>query len=398
MPFINLRQHTNAAGRNWALRISQVPRRRLAPAVLPFILALVGIQLPLPQLHAQAAEQQSTFGDVARKVQPKVVKLYGAGGFQGLESYQSGILISPEGHVLTMLSYVLDGEEVAVLLDDGRRFTAKHVAADPLSEIALLKFDPGDETVPHFDLKKAAAAEPGARVFAFSNLFGIATGDEPVSMLHGVVSAIAPLDARRGAFATNFRGDVYVVDAAANNPGAAGGALTDSQGRLLGMLGKELRSSVTGTWLNYALPVAAFEQTVEDMLGGRFTPPELTELDRPENPLSFGDLGIVLVPDVVTRTPPYIDRVVPDSPAAKAGLRIDDLVVTVNAQVAASCRDAVRLIERLERDAEVRIAVLRDGEFMELDMAAASQKTNTTDEAAEAESADSKQPTSSESP
>ena len=94
-------------------------------------------------------------------------------------------------------------------------------------------------------------------MLAFSNLFGIATGDEPVSMLHGVVSAVAPLDARRGAFATNFRGDVYVVDAAANNPGAAGGALTDSQGRLLGMLGKELRSSLTGTWLNYALPVSA---------------------------------------------------------------------------------------------------------------------------------------------
>ena len=80
-------------------------------------------------------------------------------------------------------------------------------------------------------------------MLAFSNLFGIATGDEPVSMLHGVVSAVAPLDARRGAFTTNYRGDVYVVDAAANNPGAAGGALTDSQGRLLGMLGKELRSS-----------------------------------------------------------------------------------------------------------------------------------------------------------
>ena len=77
-------------------------------------------------------------------------------------------------------------------------------------------------------------------------------------MLHGVISTVAPLDARRGAFSTNFRGEVYVVDAAANNPGAAGGALTDSQGRLLGMLGKELRSNLSGTWLNYALPVAAF--------------------------------------------------------------------------------------------------------------------------------------------
>ena len=82
---------------------------------------------------------------VAREVQPKVVKIYGAGGLRGLEAYQSGMLISAEGHVLTVWSYVLDADEVTVVLDDGRRFTAKHVAADPLTEIAVLKFDPGTE-------------------------------------------------------------------------------------------------------------------------------------------------------------------------------------------------------------------------------------------------------------
>jgi serine protease Do len=200
---------------------------------------------------------------------------------------------------------------------------------------------------------------------AFSNLFGIATGDEPVSVLHGVVSAVAPLEARRGAFTTNYRGDVYVVDAAANNPGAAGGALTDAQGRLLGMLGKELRSNLTDMWLSYALPVSAFAPAVEDMLAGRFTPPELSEVDQPENPLSFAILGIVLVPDVVVRTPPYVDRVIPGSPAANAGVRSDDLLVMIDTQVAASCRDAVRLINRLERDATARIAVLRGDELLE---------------------------------
>jgi serine protease Do len=136
------------------------------------------------------------------------------------------------------------------------------------------------------------------------------------------------------------------------------------------MLGKELRSSVTGTWLNYALPVGAFAPTVDDMLTGRFTPPELTELDRPDNPLSFAALGIVLVPDVVTRTPPYVDRLLPDSPAAKAGIRPDDLLVTINAQVAASCRAAMKLVERLDVDAEVQIGVLRDNEFLEFTVTA----------------------------
>jgi S1-C subfamily serine protease len=275
---------------------------------------------------------------------------------------------------------VLDGDDVTVVLDDGRRFTAEHVAADPLSEIAVLKFDPGEDAVPYFDLSTAVTADSGNRVLAFSNLFGIAAKNEPVSVLHGVVSAVAPLDARRGAFATNFRGDVYVVDAAANNPGAAGGALTDSQGRLLGMLGKELRSSVTGTWLNYALPVAAFAPTVEEMLAGRFTPPELTDLDRPDDPLSLADIGLVLVPDVVTRTPPYIDRVIPDSPADRAGLRPDDLIVSINGQVTASCRDTVKLVERLEIDAEVQLAALRNEEYIEVTLAPGSDKATTESE------------------
>jgi serine protease Do len=315
--------------------------------------------------EARAEDGTASFSDVAREVQAKVVKLYGAGGVRGLEAYQSGLLISGEGHVLTVWSYVLDADEVTVVLDDGRRYSARHLAADPLTEIAVLQFDAGGDVLPHFELAKAATAEPGMRVLAFSNLFGIATGDEPVSVLHGVVSAIAPLEARRGAFTTNYRGEVYVVDAAANNPGAAGGALTDSEGRLLGMLGKELRSSLTDTWLSYALPVSAFAPIVEDMLAGRFTPAALSEVDQPEYSLSFANLGVVLVPDVVIRTPPYVDRVIPNSPAASAGIRPDDLLVMVDAQVAASCRDAVSLLGRLESDAAVRIAVLRGDELME---------------------------------
>jgi serine protease Do len=80
-------------------------------------------------------------------------------------------------------------------------------------------------------------------------------------------------------------------------------------------------------------------------------------------------LGIVLVPDVVTRTPPYVDRVIPNSPAARIGIRPDDLLVAINAQVAASCRDAAKLIERLEHDAPVQVGVLRDSEFLEFTLA-----------------------------
>ena len=319
---------------------------------------------------ARASDGAASFIDVARQVQPKVVKIYGAGGVRGLEAYQSGMLISAKGHVLTVWSYVLDADEVTVVLNDGRHFAAQYVAADPLTEIAAAEVRSGQRRSAAFRSGHGGQSRAGARVLAFSNLFGIAVGDEPVSMLHGVVSAVAPLEARRGAFSSNFRGDVYVVDAAANNPGAAGGALTDSQGRLLGMLGKELRSNLSGTWLNYALPVAAFAPTVDDMLAGRFTPAELTEVDRPdESALAFG-AGDRARARVVTRTPPYVDRVIPNSPAAGAGLRPDDLVVMIDTQVASSCREAARLVERLEHDATVRVAVLRGEQFLEFTLTA----------------------------
>jgi S1-C subfamily serine protease len=334
--------------------------------------AVAVICLLLAAGDAWASDGAASFIDVAREVQPKVVKLFGAGGLRGLEAYQSGILISGQGHVLTVFSYVLDADDVTVVLDDGRRFTAHHVGADPLTEIAVLQFDPGPDPLPHFELNKSPTAEPGSRVLAFSNLFGIATGNEPVSMLHGVISAVAPLEARRGAFDTNFRGAVYVVDAAANNPGAAGGALTDIHGQLLGMLGKELRSNLTGTWLNYALPVSAFAPTVDEIIAGRFKQPNLSAAERPEHPLTLGALGIVLVPDVVTRTPPYVDRVVPNSAAAKMGLRPDDLIVMLESHVVASCRDVVQSIERFEHEAPIRLGILRGDQFLEFTLQATS--------------------------
>ena len=109
-------------------------------------------------------------------------------------------------------------------------------------------------------------------MLAFSNLFGVATGDESVSMLHGTIAATTTLAARRGAYETPYQGPVYVLDAMTNNPGAAGGALTNLRGELLGMLGKELRSSRNNTWLNYAMPANELVDAVESIRAGQARP------------------------------------------------------------------------------------------------------------------------------
>ncbi len=243
------------------------------------------------------------------------------------------------------------------------------MAADPRLELAVLKVDAHD--LPAFDLTKAAEVPAGARVLAFSNLFGIATGDEPASVQHGIVAARSRLDARRGGFETPYRGPIYVTDAITNNPGAAGGALTDRNGRLLGMLGKELRNAATGAWLNYTIPAGAMTKTVDEIRAGRYVQrPADDPQARPRDPLSAELLGFLLVPDVLERTPPYIDVVRPDSPAAKAGLRPDDLVVFVNQRLVASCKSLHHELEFIDRIDKVQLTVMRGDELIEATLGA----------------------------
>src|SRR6476660_3691600 len=88
-----------------------------------------------------AALAQSSYSEIVAQTQPKIVKIFGAGGLRGLEAYQSGFLISGEGHILTAWSYVLDSDVITVYLHDGRKLTAEVTGMDPRSAIAVLKIE-----------------------------------------------------------------------------------------------------------------------------------------------------------------------------------------------------------------------------------------------------------------
>ena len=135
-----------------------------------------------------------------------MVKIFGAGGMGGLEDYGSGFLVSSSGYVVTVWSHLIDSGEANVVLNDGRRFSAKFVKGDPSRDLAVLKVDAADADLPFFDLHETAEAAPGTRVLAYSNMFKVATGDEPVSVLHGVISVRTRLTARRGAIGRPTRG------------------------------------------------------------------------------------------------------------------------------------------------------------------------------------------------
>lgn len=295
--------------------------------------------------------------------QPKVVKLYGAGGLRGLEAYQSGMLISAEGHILTAWSTVLDTDALTAVLYDGRRFEAKLLGADPRLEIAVLKIEGRD--LPYFDLAQAVEVEPGTRILAISNLFNVATGDEPASVQGGTVAAKVRLEARRGVFQSPYTGPVYVLDVVTNNPGSAGGAVITWRGELIGMLGKELRNALNNTWLNYAVPIGSLRESVEAIRAGKPLARLAEESKKPARPMSPALLGLVLVPDVLERTPPFVDGVRPGSPAARAGIRPDDLILLVGDHLVPSCKALRRELESIDQDQPVKITVLRSQQLME---------------------------------
>ncbi len=312
--------------------------------------------------------------DVIDQAQAKMVKIYGAGGFHSLEGYQSGMLISAQGHILTVLSHALDTDYISVTLWDGRRFEAKLLDADPALDVAVLKIEAAG--LPHFELRGAVALSSGARVLAMSNLFGVATGNEPASVQHGTVSVVTRLDARRGVFETPYHGPVYVLDLVSNNPGAAGGALVTRRGELAAMLGKELRNSLNNTWLNYAVPIDQLRKSVETICAGKaVTRPEGDPDRRPDHPMDLARLGIVLVPDMLERTPAYIDEVRPRSPAARQGLRPDDLILLVGNRLIQSCKALRGELEMIDRDDRVHLTVLRGQELIEVVLEPSDEET-----------------------
>jgi serine protease Do len=329
----------------------------------PMLAAAALLFLALP------ARANDSFAEIADKVNAKLVKVFGSGGFKGLVSYGSGAVVSPDGYVLTVATPMLDSQDVRVHLADGRRFSAKVIAVEPQLDLALLKIE-GVKDLDYFDVAKAAQkpiAETGTGILAFSNQFRIAEREEPMSVQQGSIAAFNKLPLRRGLNEAAFKGSVYVVDAITNNPGAGGGVITTRKGELLGIVGKELRNNLTDTWINYAIPLQA--TATGNRKGAKVTVSvkELVEQGKDyvptEKPIKLagpgGFHGIVLVPNVVERTPPYIEEVVPNSPASRAGLKPDDLIVYIDGEQIGSINVFKEIVEHAPPETEFKIEVRR---------------------------------------
>lgn len=305
------------------------------------------------------------------RVCPRVVKLYGLGA--GLQAgFGSGVLVSQDGLVLTVYSVLIEARRVRAIDSTGREFDVKVVASDPERQLALLRLtsryahETPELVFPYFDLSKEVVLDPGDWVLAAGNAFKIAQGSELVSLTHGVFSARTQLDARRRLRDFSYRGDVLVIDAITSNPGAPGGAVVNLHGDFVGMIGRAVISNFTHTHFNYAIPRDVLFDFLEQVGDGDAGTGSLVDalrrrrleaLRREKRP----DSGIRLSKVGYRQVLPFVDRVVRGSPADLAGVRKDDLILSINGRSVADIESFKKQLNRLEPTESLSL-VLRRGQ------------------------------------
>lgn len=318
------------------------------------------------------AQQSNWLGDGAPE---PIVKLYGEGGIAGVEAYQTGLLVSldhnesADGWILTVDSPALGSGDVITVFHDGERLNAEFHASDPATELALLKVDLQEETIPCYQLAagKELEASLGQTLYVVSNTFNIATGEEDMTVQRTSYSSLAEVSITRLSSKEICR-QVLLMDAVTSNPGTAGGAVLDRRGNLVGMIGKESRSDITGNWINYAIQSKALYESTYRMINNL----PIQTLDQREVTLRIpGSLlsrfGACFVPTMADRAPPLVEHVDIESQAAHVGLVPDDLIISINSQSVSSARQAEAVLSAaVEAGDSMRLSIMRNGELVEL--------------------------------
>ncbi len=313
---------------------------------------------------AATGSAENPFRAAIAYAQRRCVKVYG-GGAGREHGYATGLIVSPDGLILTAQGIYLSEERVRVILPDGSRHEAEIVRRSESLQAALLKVDA--ETPKHFTLAAENLVRQGDWVLGVSNAYNVAAPEEPLSVNLGVVSLRAELQARHRTQDVPYEGEVLLVDAITSNPGAPGGALVTADGRLAGMLGKLFQSTSTNTRINYAVPVARLAAFVSDRLAAEETS---------EAPGGRAVLGIRLFTLSGKRAPAYVDRVEAGSPAAEAGVRKDDLILAVDRTRVPTCQACREAFAELVPGRAARLLVKRGRAVLTLTVTPARKEEN----------------------
>jgi len=302
--------------------------RRAAPAVVS-ITATKLARNP----HADDPRFRFFFGDRAPAPQQQL----GLG---------SGVIVSPEGYLLTNHHVVADAVDIEVQLADGRSTRAQLVGSDVETDIAVLKIDL--PALPVLVLADARSLQVGDAVLAIGNPFNIGQ-----TVTAGIVSALERT--QRGS--TPFQS--FIQTDAAINPGNSGGALVDAQGSLVGINTAIFSRSGGNMGIGFAVPIDTARGVMEQLVRGGKVKRGFIGVDP-------RDLNAELAESLALpiKAGALITGVLNDGPAAKGGVRPGDVVVRVGDKPVANSAELLAAVAALPPDSEAQLGLQRGAEAL----------------------------------
>ncbi|MHA6344771.1 trypsin-like peptidase domain-containing protein [Roseivivax sp. CAU 1761] len=348
----------------------------LRPALFCILAALAAAPAPATERVPESqAEISLSFAPLVREAAPAVVNIYARrvverqspfagdplfGDFfrnfapgrpQVQNSLGSGVILSPDGIVVSNHHVVGGAQDIRVVLNDRREYRAEVLLGDEESDLAILRLE-GARDMPHLELRDSDSVEVGELVLAIGNPFGVGQ-----TVSSGIVSGLA----RSGTATGNARGYFIQTDAPIN-PGNSGGALIDIAGRLIGVNTSILTRSGGSNGIGFAIPAALVKQFVAQAEAGG------TRFERPWAGLHGQEVTADLTASLGLDVPGgvLISAIHPASPFAGAGLRTGDVVTTVDGLPVNTPAEMLYRLSVKGIGARSEIAVMRQGRAQRL--------------------------------
>ena len=271
----------------------------------------------------------------------------------------SGVIINTDGYIITNNHVITNAQEISVTMNNNKTYVAELIGTDPKTDIALLKID-SDEDLPFITFADSDNAKIGEWVLAVGNPFNLTS-----TVTAGIISAKA-----RDLSGTSKQS--FIQTDAAVNPGNSGGALVNTNGELVGI--NTAISSQTGSYVGYsfAVPSNIARKVIEDIM-------EYGNVQNGILGIQGGALNSLVAEKIgVTDTEGiYIDRVIEDSGAEKAGVRKGDIIKEIDHIKISKFADLTGHLNTKRPSDVVNLSVLRDGETSTIPVTLAKNETFT---------------------
>lgn len=265
-------------------------------------------------------------------------------------SLGSGVLVSPEGYILTNHHVISDADEIDVALSDGRKVKAQVIGSDPETDIAVLKIEAKQLPTP-ITLGKVESVHVGDVVLAIGNPFGVGQ-----TVTSGIVSALGRDHVGINTF------ENFIQTDAAINPGNSGGALIDTRGHLIGINTAIYSNNGGSMGIGFAIPINLAKQVMESILSNGSVTRGWIGVE-PQN-LSKELLESLGLPSSTQGV--LLSGVLEGGPAAKGGVKPGDVLITVNGNLTKDVRQLLNQIAQIAPGNDAKLKVRRKDKELEL--------------------------------